>query len=307
MYLAKACSKVEINLSVVHWVRKELNINLPEFFDRFQDDLAKKDTELDGVNFNSEGTGEDSWRAPMLGQSKKALTKYTTPSCIIPVNWAVLSPEWEKIIDNRNAGAHEPVVKECVVKEIKDALDTLISKGVFDQLHKIKTDLREKTPVPSVHVPDKKLREAIAKELKLAITGKNIPAKDMARLGVHSGRSTLHAPCCGIKELTGLGRAKGLRKLLLANNEIEDLTALKDLTALVSLDLANNEIEDLTALKDLTALVSLDLENNKIKDLEALKKLKNLKSLKLKGNCINESKQKTTLDTLKSRGCKVSL
>ena len=26
----------EINLSVVHWVRKQLRINLPAFFDRFQ-------------------------------------------------------------------------------------------------------------------------------------------------------------------------------------------------------------------------------------------------------------------------------
>ena len=310
MCLAKVFER-EINLSVVHWVRKELNIDLPAFFDRFQ---PNQEAKLEGVNFNNGEAG--SWQAPMLGQSKKALdnSAYTTPSCSIPVNWAVLSPEWKKIIDNRNAGAHEPVVKECVVKEIKDALDTLTSKGVFDQLQKIKTDLRKETPVPSVHVPDKKLREAIAKELELAITVKNIPAKDMARLG------TLRAEGLVIKDLTGLGKAKGLQKLFLKDNEIENLEALKNLNSLEKLELNNNSIKDkdLQHLKDLKKLVNLNLANNEIEDLTALiyldsenneikKNLENLKFLGLKGNCINKSKQKEILDILESGGCTVSL
>ena len=71
MCLAKAFER-EVNLSVVHWVRKELGIEMPAFFDRWSNSKGKY--EFDDINFNlSESGDKQTWRPPMLGQSERAI------------------------------------------------------------------------------------------------------------------------------------------------------------------------------------------------------------------------------------------
>ena len=277
--LAKVFER-EVNLSVVHWIRQQLGIDLPTYFNLFQ---KGKTAEFNKVNFNS--GSHNAWRPPMLGQSEKACNVVAKDKVFGPAwkemikdwknagQWQILLDEWEEITEKRNAGAHDPKVDENVANDIKKALNKLVNKKVFDQLYRMKKIYRA-----DVTIPDTNLQKAIVEATIGKASGDPITAADMAHLG--DKKNKFHAASKGISDLTGLESAANLKSLFLQDNDITDLTPLEDLTALIVLDLKNNPIKDLTPLKNLKNLKRLFLDNT---SLNATSKAKHIPDLQSRG------------------------
>ena len=113
----------------------------------------------------------------------------------------------------------------------------------------------DRLPGAFVHIPDPKLRTAIAEAL---------------------GKSP-NAPIT-VEEMEGLGR------LVARNRRIQDLTGLQFATNLDELILERNQISDLSPIAGLIELNRLDLNGNSISDLSPVKGLKNLTFLRLWGD-----------------------
>ncbi|MCE2434667.1 MAG: leucine-rich repeat domain-containing protein [Candidatus Latescibacteria bacterium] len=270
----------EVNLSVIHWIRQQLEVDLPAYFDRFQKNLEK--AEFDNINFNAQGN-HNAWRPPMLGQSEKACNAVATATVLRPAweamisewvntnQWQILLDKWKVITENRNVGAHELSVDKSVADDIKKALDKLKKEKIFDELYRMKKIYRG-----DITIPDTNLQVAIEKALKKP-SGATITAAEMAHLGK---KNKFHAANKGIRDLTGLESAANLKSLFLQDNNIIDLTPLEDLTTLIVLDLKNNPIKDLTPLKNLKNLKRLSLDNT---SLNAISKAKHIPDLQNRG------------------------
>ena len=323
--LAKVFER-EINLSVVHWIRQQKGIALPEHFDLFQRNLEKEDTEFENVDFNNSGSGY-AWRAPMLGQSENACKKVKNlwnsewKKMINNWNrqqqWQILLDNWKVITKKRNAGAHDPSVNKNVADAIKEALDDLVKEKVFDELFRMKKNYRGDG---AVNIPDCKLRNVIAGNLGKQL-GDPITRRDMTKLKEIDLDNQNISDLTGLEfavnlnldnnSITDLSPLSGLTNLIslsLNNNAIEDISPLKNLTKLENLRLNNNSISDLSPLKKLTKLSYLSLDNNDIEDISPLKRLikpKNLKNLSLKNNPLNKT-SKTHISYLRKEGVTVS-
>ena len=149
-----------------------------------------------------------------------------------------------------------------------------------------------------VHIPDAKLRAAIAKALGKA-SGATITKGEMLRL------RALKAEDVGISDLTGLEFATNLTDLDLDFNAISDISPLRGLTNLKDLDLDFNAISDISPLRSLTNLTWLALWGNAISDVSPLRGLTNLKDLDLKGNILNASSINVHIPALKRSGTTV--
>ena len=139
-------------------------------------------------------------------------------------------------------------------------------------------DVTSLLPPPEVvSIPDPNLAAAIRQEI-----GDSITTHTLLNL------TRLIASYSGIKNLTGLQRARNLKVLSLYTNEISDLSPLSALKQLTSLNLAGNNITDLSALAGLKYLTDLDLRSNNVTDLSALAGLKYLTWLDLGFNSITD-------------------
>ena len=130
-----------------------------------------------------------------------------------------------------------------------------------------------------VDIPDTGLRDAIAAALGKQ-PGDPITDEDMATL------TSLSAADRGIRDLTGLRHANGLRKLHLDWNAIVDISELGALSALTDLSLAGNAVADVAPLARLGRLRSLSLARNGLVavDLDPLVAMRSLEILDLVGN-----------------------
>ena len=130
-------------------------------------------------------------------------------------------------------------------------------------------------------IPDENLRAAIEDALDKS-SGEAITVEEMESL------TELQARYLGIKDLTGLEHATGLKELVLWSNEIVDLTPLANLTSLETLRLATNRISDVTPLAGLTSLTTLGLPFNNVSDSSPLSGLNALEWLDLRDNRISD-------------------
>ena len=133
-----------------------------------------------------------------------------------------------------------------------------------------------------VHIPDAKLRAAIAKELGKA-SGATITKAELATL-----TKSLRANKAGIRDLTGLESATNLRDLYLEGNTISNVSPLKNLTNLTVLQLNGNNVSDVSPLRNLTKLGYLRLSSNNVSDVSPLRNLTNLTVLQLDYNSISD-------------------
>ena len=281
--LAKTFER-EVNLSVVHWIRQQLNVELPAYFDRFQVGLKK--AEFAEVNFNARGNHKKAWRPPTLGASERACNavdkdKSWGPKMIAEWNdkgqWKMLLDNWQVITEKRNVGAHQLSVDKSVADDIKNALDKLNKKKIFDELYRMKKIYRG-----DITIPDTNLRGAIEEALKKS-SGAIITVAEMGELG-KDRRIKFCTADKGICDLTGLEFASNLQRLHL--NE--------------------NHISDLSPLSKLTNLKFLNLKNNAIKNIQPLMKLPNLKGLYLVNNPLNDISIEQHIPDLEARGVTVS-
>lgn len=152
--LAKIFEK-EANLSVVHWIRKELGISFPTYFNKPQPSVRAKLTpqgrEIDFNKKNSSGK----WIPPSIGESETTCNKLFEGVCLLPSklnmpqgwdrsSWNLLLNNWEIIRDKRNKAAHTEIVDKASLIVVKKALMDLSMSQIFKKFCQMKTEYRGK-------------------------------------------------------------------------------------------------------------------------------------------------------------------
>jgi hypothetical protein len=142
--LAKVFER-EVNLSVVHWIRKELGIILPPYFNKHQPSVrARFVPGFPGgraIDFNMERRGK--WLPPGIGQSEiacKDMARTKMPHGWVDSSWNLLLTRWRVIREERNEAAHTELVDENSVLVVKSALDELSRHQVFERLYRMKVE-----------------------------------------------------------------------------------------------------------------------------------------------------------------------
>lgn len=142
----------EANFSLVHWIRKELGISLPAYFNKPQPGIVAK---LENTDFNANRGG--SWLPPGLGRSEFACLKMAKTR--LPVgwdqpSWDFLSFHWETIRERRNEAAHVRFISEEPAFEVKESIEALVNNGVFDRMYRMKTEYRGGDESPQDYLPE---------------------------------------------------------------------------------------------------------------------------------------------------------
>jgi len=142
--LAKVFEK-EANLSVVHWIRKELGVSLPSYFNKHQPYFqAKLTPSFRGgreIDFNVKRGGK--WLAPGIGQSEiacKELSQSRLPQGWDASSWDLLLTNWQAIREKRNEAAHTEMVDESSLMIVKNSLMNLSLSHIFEKFHRMKTE-----------------------------------------------------------------------------------------------------------------------------------------------------------------------
>lgn len=137
--LAKVFER-EINLSIVHWLRKEQGVDLPTYFARHQ---PGKTARVEDINLNSQRDG--AWLPPELGRAEMAFRKHSNAR--LPVGWTHkerdgLLEHWKTIRERRNDAAHDRVVHQDAVNTVLDSLAKLGTDNYFQRMYDMKCEFR---------------------------------------------------------------------------------------------------------------------------------------------------------------------
>jgi len=142
--LAKVFEK-EANLSVVHWIRKELGVSLPSYFNKHQPHFqARLTPNFQGgreIDFNVQRSG--GWLAPGIGQSEiacKELSQSRLPQGWDTSSWNLLLSNWQAIREKRNEAAHTKMVGESSLMIVKNSLMKLSSGHIFEKFYRMKSE-----------------------------------------------------------------------------------------------------------------------------------------------------------------------
>jgi hypothetical protein len=148
--LAKVFER-EANLSLVHWIRKELGVSLPTYFNKPQPGIvAKLRPDIPNarpIDFNANRSGQ--WLAPGMGQSELGcleLAKTRLPVGWDNTSWDLLLSHWKVIRQRRNEAAHVHLVTEGPAFEVKAAIEALAASRIFDRMCEMKTEYRGGDP-----------------------------------------------------------------------------------------------------------------------------------------------------------------
>ena len=139
--------EIEVNLSIVHWIRQELGIELPDYYKK------RKDVDKDyivvpnfpnsrSIDFNN-GNGTK-WFPPGIGQSELAFRNYCEQGNIPDEidNCKEFLFNWKRIRLFRNESAHSIILNHGDFQEVLSVFNLLNSNDRFDQLTSIKSSLR---------------------------------------------------------------------------------------------------------------------------------------------------------------------
>jgi hypothetical protein len=140
--LAKVFER-EINLSVVHWARKELGVELPQYFNQYQPGVkAQLSTGPSGefVDFNMKSRRQ--WLPPGIGQSefgcKELGFSRGLPPDWEPQAWSELFTDWNTIRRERNKAAHTEIMDQTSFSNMQTTLNHLAQRGMFEKFHRMK-------------------------------------------------------------------------------------------------------------------------------------------------------------------------
>lgn len=141
----------EVNLSIVHWIRKHLGIEMPRYFNiRKITDESYTFTPLDTivptpqpVDFN-QGLGYAKWRPPSIGASesvfKSLLERKKIPDELTqPCDFA---QKWEQLRLARNRAAHAEIINHDAYIAAYDAFSFINDEKMFWQMNSIKAKLK---------------------------------------------------------------------------------------------------------------------------------------------------------------------
>ena len=147
----------EINLSMVHWIRQQLGIRLPHFFNKVDDAPKNFSYRPNGVNipnpkpinFNQRKYNSDKWRAPGIGESRLCFWsmikegKYTiNQSLFTNTQIDTLNLEWNKIVEFRNGCAHTEPISKIGVDNVIERLKKLNELKFFEKACQLKSIYR---------------------------------------------------------------------------------------------------------------------------------------------------------------------
>lgn len=133
----------EINLSQVHWIRKKLGVDLPEYYNSYQPkQIARLIPKIDNpreIDFNRASKGR--WLPPGIGESR--LCWEDLINIDIPDGWNKkqlddLNEKWKGIIKIRNMSAHAELVDVKLVEELIGHLKYMEERQYFKLLSKMK-------------------------------------------------------------------------------------------------------------------------------------------------------------------------
>ncbi|MGG3471349.1 hypothetical protein ABES02_28245 [Neobacillus pocheonensis] len=143
--LAKAF-EMEINKSIVHWIRRRNHIRLPDYYFKVQPDangLVIPNMKIgEPIDFNK-SRQNGAWQPPAMGQSylvaSKNIEKPDWTPFWEPAERKLLLREWDKIARVRNHAAHSEKVSSENMNDLLDSMKTLESNKIFKKM----ADLRE--------------------------------------------------------------------------------------------------------------------------------------------------------------------
>ena len=143
--------EIEINLSIVHWIRASLNIEMPTYFRKVKpgDGMfsmlpsSKLISNPKPIDFNCGRL--DKWKAPGMGESelicKTLHLENQFPDNLI-TDYDNFIHCWTVIRNHRNMAAHTEAMTQRQFLETKNAFTNFNDSGYFDQLTNIKLHLK---------------------------------------------------------------------------------------------------------------------------------------------------------------------
>ncbi len=135
-----ALSKVferEANLSMVHWIRKQMGISLPDYYDKVQPGKIARDGRTDFNKTNRNGQ----WLPPGIAQSEVSMKRLAENS--LPERWDahsynLLMKQWAVVREKRNDAAHDRVTEMQALLEVQSALTSLAQNKCFEKFYEMK-------------------------------------------------------------------------------------------------------------------------------------------------------------------------
>jgi hypothetical protein len=143
--------EIEVNLSLVQWFRRALEIEMPRYYKKYYHDKSKSYTVTPIIKGSenprpidlNRGQGEI-WFAPGIGESelvmKKFLNQKNVPDEI--KDYDVLLENWSTLRRYRNMGAHTETIGKKEFEAVQTAFSNLISTNLLSQMNDIKVTLR---------------------------------------------------------------------------------------------------------------------------------------------------------------------
>jgi hypothetical protein len=156
MFLLPLCKifEIEINLSVVQWIRNELKIEMPQYYNLYKDTNSHVYRVVPSsdiihnpqlIDFNKRIKGK--WTAPPLGQSeliaRTFFLKQNHPTEIS--NFDNLLNQWKIIRENRNESSHTIIKTEDDFNEVFNVFIYLYNTNYFSQMNNLKLRLKNST------------------------------------------------------------------------------------------------------------------------------------------------------------------
>jgi hypothetical protein len=149
----------EINLSVVHWIRKKLGVKLPDFYNEVDteigDDIGLIPDNIILKNprkifFNKKNKKSGKWLPPGMNESQicfHSLIKAEESSNPLQVdesNIQNILSQWEKLGVLRNSLAHAQLIRVDTINEIIHTIEALNNLNFFNKTYMLKKSLRKK-------------------------------------------------------------------------------------------------------------------------------------------------------------------
>jgi hypothetical protein len=146
--------EIEANLSLVHWMRQQVGIQLPKYYNQWQ---PPKDSERflvipnlkkpHPVDLNQrKRNNKDTWQAPGIGQSKLAWDRLVAKGAC-PKGWSKeiceeIKTPWSVIAKLRNDAAHTELMVEQDEETMLEQIRTLVISNYFKRMKDLKVSLQ---------------------------------------------------------------------------------------------------------------------------------------------------------------------
>ena len=135
--------EVEVNLSIGHWIRHQLQIDLPRYYNKFQPNVIAKVEETDFNRQNREHAGE--WLPPAMGQTEIAFSRLKRDWGQLPATREELDflvKQWIMIRDARNRAAHTGVLAPADISHSIKLVNELNEAAWFEKMAMLKRKWR---------------------------------------------------------------------------------------------------------------------------------------------------------------------